>query len=120
MALVERLIQRLDLRLRDDLRQLAVLHPADDLLHDAAAFGGFDHQRQLHRRSAQFHGRPGVGILRAVDDQRPVHQVVQIGRAEAEAVAGHAADERGAGFVARVVQLPAAGIAAEMLLIFRR
>ena len=31
---------------------------------------------------------------------------------------GHAADERGAGFVARVVELPAAGIPAEMLLIF--
>ena len=92
-----------------------VLHPADDLLHDVGALGGFDHQRQLHGRRAQFHRRPGIGILGAIDDQRPGHQVVQVRGAKAEAVAGHACDERGAGFVARVVELPAAGIAAEML-----
>ncbi len=54
------------------------------------------------------------GILRAVDDDGPFDQIFQIRRVETEALAGHRGDEGGAGFVARVVELAPAGIAAEM------
>ena len=64
------------------------LHPADDPLDDVGAFGGFDDQRQLHRGRAELDGRLGVGILGAVDDQRPVDQVVQVRGLEAEPLAG--------------------------------
>jgi hypothetical protein len=46
-----------------------------------------------------------------------VHQVVQVRRVEAETVGGHAADESGTGLVGRVIELPAAGILAELLLV---
>jgi len=114
VALVEGPIQRLDLRIGDDFFQARVLHPPDDLLHNFGAFGGFDDQRQFHRRSSQFHCRAGVRVLSAVDDQRPLDQFAQIRRGEAKALAGHVRDERGAGFIARVVKLASARVAAEL------
>ena len=63
-------------------RERHVLHPADNLLHDIRAFGALDHQRQLHRRRASSTAVFGVGVLRAVDDVGPLHQVVKVRRLE--------------------------------------
>ena len=83
------------------------------------SFGRFDHQRQLHGRLTQLDGRPGIRILRAVDHQRPVHEVRQIRRVKAKALAGHVANKRRARLVAGVVELAPAGIAAKVLRVFR-
>ena len=73
----------------------------------------------FHRRRAQFDRGLRVRILRAVDDERPVDQVVEVGRSKPKRSHATSRDERGAGFVARIVELPAAGVPAEMLRIFR-
>ena len=79
VTLVQRLVERLNLGIGDDLRERPVPHQPDNLLDDVGALGSPDHQRQLHRR------RPappplGVAILRAVDDVRPAYQLGEIRR----------------------------------------
>ena len=48
------------------------------------ALGAFDDQRQLLRRGRQLDRVLGRRVLRAVDDVRPVDQVVEVGGVEAE------------------------------------
>src|SRR5207244_4974461 len=72
VPLVERLVECLDFGLGDDFRELPVLHPADDLLHDGS-LGGLDDQRELHGRGAQLTRGAGAGNLthRRCDPTRP-------------------------------------------------
>src|SRR5947209_4502483 len=75
---------------------------------------GFNDQCELHGRRSQFYRRLRIRVLRAIDDERPLHEIVEFGGAEAETVPCHVADESSAGFVIRIVQFAPAGVALEM------
>ena len=119
MTLVERLVEFLNLGLRHDRGQAGAPHPADNLLHHAGGLGALDDQGQLHGRRSQAHGGLGVGVLGAVDDVGPLDELGQVGRLVAELLPGHRGNELGAGAAVRIVHLPGAGLAPEMLLVFR-
>ena len=87
MPLIKRLEKLLNIGLLDNLLQRHMLHVPDDPLHHIRTLRALDHQRQLHGRRAQFHGRFRIRILRAIDDIRPVHQIVEIRRRKAPLLA---------------------------------
>ena len=74
-----------------------------------------DHQGQLRGRLAHLHGRANVRVLRAVDQVRPVHQVIQVRGPEAKVSAGGLRDEFGAGAKIRSVEFLPVPVASEVL-----
>src|SRR5271157_2994355 len=81
----------------------------DDVGHETLGPRALDHQRELGSRLAHLHRRLRVRVLGAVDD------VLQRRGIEAEFLARDVGDEFGAGTERRIVELPVAGVAAEVL-----
>ena len=79
----------------------------------AIAHAFYDHH-ELHGRFRKLHGGLRVLKLGAVDDVRPLDQLLKPAGVEAEMLLEHLHDEFGAGTVGRIVEFPAAPVGPEM------
>jgi len=75
---------------------------------------GFDDHGQLHGGGLHLDRCFGVGIERAVNDIRPVNQIGQRRRIEAETLLPDHGNETGTGLESRIVELPIALVALKM------
>ena len=111
MRLVNGLEKLLHFRKLHDFRQRPFAHPPDNVCHHIGALRVLNDQGQFHRGRGHFDGRFRVLIERSVNDIGPLHQLVEVGRSEAEAVSRNVADEFGATPVSGVVEFLAAAVA---------